>query len=362
VALCLGSLAVAFGTEAMTFVATYRTAKQADARAAFGADLRVTPAADRVHAVPDLGATVAAVTEVRSIPARAGSDRKTIMAVDPATYPQATSSAPQIIRGGGLDALRRDRRGVLVADEVAKTFALRPGDTLPVTIFPDDLDLSRKLSLHVVGVFRAFPPTDPLSEMVMTTTALPAPVPPPDFYLARVAPGRSPASAAAEIRRRPASHDFAVTTLAHRLRAQQRTLTALNLQGLSRIEATAAGLVAAVGVGLLGAFLILERGREIAVLRAVGAGTAQVLTGPLTEGAVAVAGSLLIGLPIGLGLGLLAVRVLGLFFILPPPLLTVPVVPLAIFALAVFVGAGMALAVSMRRIAHVEPAAVLRDL
>lgn len=35
-------------------------------------------------------------------------------------------------------------------------------------------------------------------------------------------------------------------------------------------------------------------------------------------------GSLVVGVPIGLGLSLLAVRILGLFFTLPPPLLSVP--------------------------------------
>lgn len=35
--------------------------------------------------------------------------------------------------------------------------------------------------------------------------------------------------------------------------------------------------------------------------------------------------------PLGLGLGLLAVRVLGLFFILPPPLLSIPVGALVAF-------------------------------
>jgi hypothetical protein len=35
------------------------------------------------------------------------------------------------------------------------------------------VDLSQQLNLHVVGVFRAFPPTDPVSELVMSAAALP---------------------------------------------------------------------------------------------------------------------------------------------------------------------------------------------
>ena len=44
-----------------------------------------------------------------------------------------------------------------------------------------------------------------------------------------------------------------------------------------------------------------------------------------------VLGSLLIGVPVGLGLALLEVRVLSLFFALPPPLLTIPTGALVLF-------------------------------
>ena len=103
------------------------------------------------------------------------------------------------------------------------------------------------------------------------------------------------------------------------------------------IEAVGAALIAAVGVAVLGAFLVFERRREFAILDAIGADRAQVITGPAEEGLIAVVGSLLIGLPLGLGLGMLVVRVLGLFFTLQPPLLTVPLTALAAFV-ALMVG------------------------
>jgi putative ABC transport system permease protein len=359
VALILGSLAVAFGAEVVTFVATYRSAKQADARAAFGADLRVIPAADRVQPLPPLGAGVAATTPIRSVPARAGSDRKTIMAIEPGSY-HATAIAPHIVQGKGLDALARDRRQVLVSQEIAKDFAVSPGDTLPVTIYPDDLDRSQKLDLRVAGVYRDFPPTEPLSEMVISSRVIPAPAPPPDFYLARVAAGRQPAAVAAALRA-GAGNAFGVATVAQRVRVQQRTLTALNLDGLGRIEAGAAGLIAAIGVGVLGAFLVLERRREFALLRTVGAGTGAILTGPATEGAAATLGSLVIGVPVGVGLAMVAVRVLGLFFTLPPPLVTIPAVPLLELSAFVLVVSGSALGLALNRVRRVDVAPVLRE-
>ena len=361
VALVLGALAVAFGTQVATFVATYRTAKQADVRAAFGSDLRFVTTGVEGVPLPPLGSLVPAVTPILSVPARAGSDRKTIMAVDPASYAAATTTRPLIVRGGGLDQLARDPRGVLVAQEIATLFSLAPGDTLPVTVYPDDLDLAQKLDLHVVGIYRAFAPTEPVAEMVAAAATVPSPRPAPDFYLARVAPGSDPDRVARELHRTGAANGFAVTTVNGRAQVQQRTLTALNLGGLGRIEAAAAGLIAAVGVGILGAFLVLERRRELAVLRTLGATTAQTLTGVAFEGMLAAVGSLLLGLPVGLGLGVVSVRVLGFFFALPPPVATVPIGPLVELTLLVVGASTAALGVIMWRASRVEVATILRE-
>jgi putative ABC transport system permease protein len=192
----------------------------------------------------------------------------------------------------------------------------------------------------------------------VSAAAVPKTVPaPPDFYLARVAPGHQVSAAAAELSRSLADR-FAVTTAANPF---QRGLTALNLAGLGRIEALGAALISAVGVAVLGAFLILERRREFAILRAVGAQTSQILTGPAQEGVLVVLGSLLIGVPVGLGLALIAVRVLDLLFALPPPILTVPAGPLTVFILSVVMTSALAMAAALAAATRVRPAAVLRE-
>ncbi|MDP9326979.1 MAG: ABC transporter permease [Actinomycetota bacterium] len=361
VALVLGALAVAFGTQVLAFAATYRTAKLADAHAALGSDLRLTPA-DPTFELPSLGPEIAAVSPFRLVPAQAGSDRKTILAIDLSSYPAVSTMAPRILQGSGPQALANDPQGVLVLSELATDFEVGPGDTLPITIYPDDFEKSTQLKLHVVGVYSSFPPTSPPldqpAELVMSTAAIPQTVPaPPDFYLARVAPGRSPSAVAAGLRTTLMDR-FGVTTVGDPV---QRGLTALNLAGLGQIESLGAALIAAVGVAVLGAFLVLERRREFAILRAVGAETSQVLTGPAQEGVIVVLGSLVIGVPVGLGLALLAVRVLGLFFSLPPPLLTLPVGALIAFVLFVVVTSAIALAAALTAVTRVHPAAVLRE-
>jgi putative ABC transport system permease protein len=112
---------------------------------------------------------------------------------------------------------------------------------------------------------------------------------------------------------------------------------------------------------VLGAFLVLERRREFAILRAVGADTAQVIVGPASEGVLVVLWSLLIGVPVGLGLALLEVRVLSLFFALPPPLLTIPTGALAVFTVFMAVTSTIGMAAALAAVIRVRPATVLRE-
>jgi putative ABC transport system permease protein len=361
-ALVLGSLAVAYGSEVVAFVATYRSARHADAQAAFGSDLRLTPATEAPVILPSGLPGVAATTPVHLIPARVGSDRKTILSVEPSSYARATTSAPVMLSGQGLDALARHPLGVIVADEIAKDFLLRPGDALPLTVYPDDEEKSRPVRLTVTGVFRSFAPTFPASELVINQQALPAfLIGQPDFHLARVASDHGADAVATQLRRAGLERGFKVATQADLGRFGAPNLTALNLGPLSDIESVAAGLIAAVGVAVLGAFIVLERRREFAILRAVGADTTQVVTGPAQEGLITVIGSVVIGVAVGLGLSIVAVRVLGLLFTLPPPLLTIPVGTLLVFIVVMFASAAVALAAALGAVTRVAAATVLRE-
>jgi putative ABC transport system permease protein len=329
---------------------------------AFGSDLRLIPG-DPLYKLPSsLGPDLIATTPIRSVPARSGTDRKTIMAVDPGSYSQATTIAPRISSGAGIEALGKQRGGVLVSQEIARDAAVRPGDPLPLTIFPDDQDLSRNVTLRVLGVYRSVPPSNPPTEMVINSAALPGYLlPRPDFYLAKVAPGRSPGAVASELRRTAFAHRFAIVPIGPQTFLGIRDLTTLNLGPLSEIEAVGAALIAAVAVAVLGAFLVLERRREFATLEAIGADTVRVLTGPALEGLVTVLAAIAIGVPVGLGLGLLSVRILGLFFTLTPPLLSVPVPALAGFLAFVVAASAVALGWTLLAARRVRAGDVLRE-
>jgi putative ABC transport system permease protein len=356
-ALILSALAVAFGTTVIAFTDTYQAARTNDQVAALGSDLRLTPPVDAPGPPPPI-AGVAVTSPVWEVPARVGTDRKIISALDPASYRQAVATPARMLSGQDVAALAGDPAGVLINKELADGFSVGPGDFLPVTAFPDDPTRTLILNLRVVGVFRSVPPTEPPAELFITS--FPAPLPPPDFYLARVSPGSSPAAVAEEVRRQLPT--YTVTTVRTLRVPEQRALTALNVSKLGRLETVAAGMVAAVGVAILGAFLVLERRRESVILRTVGASTGQVITAPLVEGAIAALGGLAIGIPVGLCLGVLNIQILALFFTLPPPLLIVSTSAVGALAAVVVVTSAVALAIVLHRVARQPVATVLREV
>jgi putative ABC transport system permease protein len=115
------------------------------------------------------------------------------------------------------------------------------------------------------------------------------------------------------------------------------------------------------GVAVLGTFLVFERRREFAVLEAVGAERSQPVIGPAEEGFVAVLGSLAIGLPLGLFLAILSVRVLGLFFTLPPPIVSIPALTLSGFVALMILTSAVAIGASLIAVGRVGVASVLRE-
>jgi putative ABC transport system permease protein len=357
-ALILSALAVAFGTTVTAFTDTYEAARTNDLVSALGSDLRLTPPVDAQGPPPPI-AGVAVTSPIWEVPARVGTDRKIISALDIASYEQAVAAPPRMLSGESVGALTGDPAAVLINKELQDGFSVGPGDFLPVTVFPDDPSRTRVLTLRVVGVFRSVPPMEPPAELFMPTTSFPFPLPPPDFYLARLSPGASPAAVAEEVRRQLPT--YTVTTRSTLVLPEQRALTALSVRKLGQLETVAAGLVAAVGVAILGAFLVLERRRESIILRTVGASTGQVITAPVVEGAIAVFGGLAIGIPVGLGLGVLNIRILALFFTLPPPLLVVSTAAVGALAAVVVGTSVVALAGALLRVARQAAAPVLRE-
>lgn len=356
-ALITGALAVAFGVQVLSFATTYRTARQADGIASMGSDLRITPADPRFP-LPSLGLDIVSVSPIRLVPSRVDTDRKSILAIDLKSYLATATSQPRMLDGVGLEGLIEHPNGVLIHKELATDFELSVGDKLEVTIFPDDFGNTKDMQIPILGIYSAFPPNFPISEIVTTVDALPrAALSSPDYYLAKLAPGLQAKTIATKLTASPFGQKFVVASTTA---PNERGLAALSLGGLSMIETIGAGLIAAIGVAVMGAFLVIERRREFAILQAIGAEPRQILTGPALEGAAVVLGSLIFGIPIGLGLGVLAIQVLGLFFALQPPQLTLPTSGLIALVLFVITTSICALGIALSAVNRIQPASILR--
>ena len=271
------------------FTGTYRAAQTNDQVSALGSDLRLTPPVDAPDAPPPIPG-VAVTSPVWEVPARVGNDRKTISALDVPSYQQAATAPANMLSGESVAALDGDPAAVLINKELADGFSVGPGDFLPVTIFPDDPSRVQILNLRWSACSAPSRRWSRSPSCSCRRRRSRPPLPPPDFYLARVAPGSSTAAVAAEARRQLPT--YTVTTLRTLRISQERALTALNVRKLGQLQVVAAGLVAAVGVAVLGAFLVLERRRESIILRTVGASTGQVVTAPVVEGSIAALGGL----------------------------------------------------------------------
>lgn len=208
------------------------------------------------------------------------------------------------------------------------------------------------------------PPVAPGATATATAPAAASPgaLPPPDYYLARVSPGHTVGHAAARlISAAGTSAGRTGQTFKDALAKDQSTLTTLDLTGLSRIEIAGTLTITALGIALLGAFLILERRREYAVLRSLGATTRQVLVPPAIEGLTTVAAALALGLPIGLGMTTITTRILTPLFTLSPPLIRVAPASIAGLAGLVTLASGLSLTGSLVVVARLRTVSALRE-
>ncbi|MEO8697876.1 MAG: ABC transporter permease, partial [Acidimicrobiales bacterium] len=358
----LGTLAIAFGVSLLTFVHTYDKGRSRDVAVGLGSDLRVIPAQITPAPAPPLtAADIASATPMRRLVATVGTDRRNVYAIDTATYSSTVTATPIMQDGQGVASLATNPNGVLVGWEFARDFSIHTGDTVKLT-YKDAAGKPRVVTYTATGIFRAFAPASPSSELVVNVTSLPSALPHPDFYLARVAPGHTVAEVTSRINvAAGASASWRVATLADAFQREQTTLASLDLRGLARIETGGTALITTIGIALLGAFVVLERRREFAVLRAVGATTGQLLTGPGIEGALTVLASIALGVPIGLATASVSTRVLTLLFSLPAPAISIPVGQLAVLLGVTVVGSAAALTGALAALARQRPSTVLRE-
>lgn len=339
----LVALALSFAVSTAIFDTTYTRQSRIDAELTNGSDVTVTgptsnPPSTKLAALRTIPGVVAAQPLQHRF-AYVGTDLQDIYGIDPRTIGAATNISDAFFGNHNaratLDALARTPDGVLVALETVNDFQLQPGDLLNLRLqFASDRQY-HVVPFHYIGIVREFPtaPTDSflvanasyLSQVTGYTGA--------ETVLMRVK--GSPTTVAERARAIVADiPGVKVTDLGTVQRAISSSLTAIDLQGLTRLELAFAILLVTGASGLILALGLAQRRRMFAILSALGAKPAQLGAFLWSEGLLMLITGLLIGGLLGVAIAQVLVKMLTGIFDPPPEALAIPWGYLALLAIA----------------------------
>jgi putative ABC transport system permease protein len=262
-----------------------------------------------------------------------GSDLQDLYGVRPATIVHATRLQDSYFTGGTAQELmgRLDATpdGVLVSAETVRDFQLQLGDPVVLRVQPAQDGEPMSIPFHYVGVVNAFPtaPRDSFivanADYVSTTTGHAA----ADMYLLDTG-GRATAAVAAAVRSVTGT-TAVVTDITSSRAVVGSTLTAVDLEGLTRIELAFSLLLIAGTTGVALAVGLSERRSSFAIATALGATRSQVGALVWTETALVTLAGIVAGLIGAWAMSRVLVSVLAGVFDPPPD---APVIPWAYLA------------------------------
>jgi putative ABC transport system permease protein len=365
-------LVIAFGTSLRAFIASYDAAKSADARFVVGADLRITPIGGappsaahlRVGGVGGVTPVVSGLENSVLIGAfrRATTD---LAAIDPASFGRVVRLSGSSFADGSareaIAALRADPRGVLIDSATAGDLSVETGDRVRIVLALGTVRETR-VEFRVAGLFTRLAAFARSPNLVVglgaydTATATTR----VDFFLARTNDHGHAGIARAVTALRAGGSPLAIETTEGAFDEDQSSLTALDVRSLVDLGSLFTLLMSVAVIAIFTFGLILQRRRELVVLRALGMHAREVRSLVLGEAALVACGGLLSGLIAGACSGFLLVQALRSLFIVPPAF-DLPVGALAGLVLAAVVAtliASVAAIAALRRVSSTE---ILRE-
>jgi len=329
----LVSLAVSFAVSTAVFNATYTTQSRIDAELTNGADVTVTgsttaPAASKLAELNALQGVAAAQPMMHRF-AYVGHDLQDIYGIDPKHIGEATHISDAFFANGSatkaLSMLAAHPDGVLVSEETRQDFQLQQGDVLNLRLqFPSDHQY-HVVPFRFMGVVREFP-TAPTDSFLVANAGYIAEKTGSDAQeIVLLRAQGDPAQLAAEAKKIAASlPGVKVTDFESTRKAISSSLTALDLQGLTRLELVYSILLVMGAAGLVLALGLNERRRNFAILTALGAKSGQLGAFIWSEGLLVLAGGGAIGALLGIGVAQVLVKVLQDVLDPPPEHLMMP--------------------------------------
>jgi putative ABC transport system permease protein len=293
----LVALTVGFAASTAIFNSTYRQQAEVDAILSNGADVTVTTSPGTIVA-PDsnLATSLAATPGVRHVEpiqhrfAYVGSDLQDLYGVNPATISAAGRLQDAYFQGGTADALiaalaaRPD--SVLVSAETVHDFQLLPGDQVTLRLQNGVSKQYVDVPFHYVGVVKEFP-TAPSDSFLVANADYVAQATGSDTIGAfLVDTGGANVSAVAGDIRQQVGTAATVTDIDSSRRIIGSSLTAVDLNGLTRVELGFALALSAAATGLMLWLGLNERRRTYAIATALGANQRQLGSFVWAESAV----------------------------------------------------------------------------
>jgi putative ABC transport system permease protein len=362
----LAALAVAFLVSTAVFNATYEAQSRVDAELTNGADVTFTgttsaPAGSLLNAVRKLPG-VAAAEPMQHRYAYVGTDLQDLYGINAATITQATDMSNAFFQNGDaaktLTLLSQRPDAVLVSDETVNDFQLSLGDALNLRLQGAD-GVYHAVPFVFAGVVREFPTAPHDSFLVANADYVSkvSGIAVNEIVLVRTAEPTSVKLAAQTLFGGKA---IEVTSLLDAIHTIGSSLTAVDVDGLGRIELTFAVLLGIGATALALALGFADRRRDFAVLKAIGATDRHLSSFVVTETTVMVLGGLLAGTVIGWIVANILIVVLQGVFDPPPEMPALPWLYL-LGATIVLVLAAAAAAYNAVRQAQRSPVSQLRD-
>ena len=363
----LVALTVAFAASTAVFNATYRQQAEVDAVLTNGADVTVTTSPGAVVAPDsDLALAIAATPGVRHVEplqhryAYVGADLQDLYGVDPATIGDAGRLQDAYFQGGTatslLDKLAAAPDSVLVSAETVHDFQLLPGDQLTLRLQDGITKQYIDVPFHYAGVVKEFP-TAPSDSFLLANAAYIAEATGSDTVGAfLVDTNGTNINQVATALQDQVGTSGTVTDIESSRRIIGSSLTAVDLDGLTRVELGFALALAAAATGLTLWLGLNERRRTYTIATALGANPRQLGSFVWAEAAIVTITGLVAGAVGAWALSNMLVKVLHGVFDPAPAHLAVPWtylgVVLAVAVLSTI--AASAAAIRASRTPHIE--------
>ena len=365
----LTGLAIAFATSTAVFNATYQAQSQVDAELTNGADVTVTgtsaaPAGQAIEQLAAISGVVAAVPMQHRL-AYVGTDLQDLYGIEPSAIGRAATMSNAYFGNGdakaSLQLLRNTADGVFVSDETVTDFQLQPGDSINLRLQNASDHQYHVVPFRFLGIIREFP-TAPRDSFLVANADYVAKMTGAagaEIVLMKVAGNISAVGDQARqtVRNIPGAK---VRDIDDARKLIGSSLTAINLDGLTRLELGYAVVLSACAAGLILALGILDRRRSFVIMAALGAKRSQLLAFLRSEALFIFAVGSILGCVTGVVGAGITVKLLTGVFDPPPEHLTVPWLYLGLLFTATIACVAIAVGYAERRV-EVSPIEILHE-